>query len=172
MSVVGSSLATSRSRQIIEKRKDPRYSTRAAAEVQVLQINGARVPATVVDISRSGLRLELETSLPKGTRIQIMIVPRKVVIFGEVRYCRRSDAVHHAGVLIEDVVFPRHDDDAHLVEDEISLYAVGKGLTVLEVLRVKAHLSTCEACSRRMAETTAALYPTTRRLSHRHDVAP
>jgi PilZ domain len=140
-----------------ERRQEARYPTNDAAEVQVLPSTGQRLPATVIDISKSGLRLELGTMLLKGTRVEIMILPPKLVIFGAVRYCRRSGVVFHAGVLIEGVVSSEPDNSGHLHDDEISLYVVGKGLTIPEVLRAKDHLSKCDACSRRMTQTATAL---------------
>jgi len=155
----------------VEKRKEARYPTRDAALVRELPPahNREELPATVIDVSKSGLRLELERQLWKGSRIEIAIVPRKLVIFGEVRYCRRSGAIFQVGVLIEGLVFPKPDDGKHLHEDLIMLYVAGRGLTVPEVLRVKHHILTCDICSSRMAETAAILQPVRRRLALSHD---
>ncbi len=108
------------------------------------------------------MKLELTTLLPGEARIEVTMLMSRAVIFGSVRYCRRSGAVYHAGVLIEDVVQPR-PDTAHLHDDEISLYIVGKGLTATEVLRVETHVFCCDACKQRMVETTQTLYPARRR---------
>src|SRR5882724_549403 len=110
-----------------EKRKEARYPTNDAAEVRVLPSNGETVAATIIDISKSGLRLELGRTLLKGRRLEITISPRKLVIFGEVRYCRRVGGVYQAGVLIEGVVSPDQDAETHLLDDEIRLFVVGKG---------------------------------------------
>ena len=103
----------------VEKRKEARYPTRDAALVRELPPAHSReeLPATVIDVSKSGLRLELGKQLWKGSRIEIAIVPRKLVIFGEVRYCRRSGAIFQVGVLIEGLVFPKPDDGKHLHEE-------------------------------------------------------
>ena len=142
-----------------DKRKETRYPTNDAAEVRVLPSDGQNFPATIIDISKSGLRLELSAPLLKGRRIEIMTTARKLVIFGEVRYCRRVGGVFHAGVLIEGVVSPKDSSEAHLLDDEIALFVVGKGLSVPELLRAKDHISKCDSCSRRMTETAATLYP-------------
>jgi len=151
-----------------EKRKERRYPTNDAVEVRILP-DGKPIPATVVDVSKSGLRLELVTSLATHARIEILMASSKLAIFGEVRYCRRSGAVFHSGVLTEDVVYSKPETGEHLREDEIALYVVGKGLTVAEVLRVQDHLSKCPACKRLMVQTTKTLYPTPRRLPPRHE---
>ena len=152
-------LAESRGTLVVEKRGEARYPTNDPAQVQILPSNGTWLPCTVVDISRSGLRLELETKLTKNTRIEIMITPRQVVIFGEVRYCRTSRGRFHAGVLIEGVVFPKPDTGEHLDDDQIVLYMRGKGLTAPELLLMKNHLLICDECVSRLVETTRELDP-------------
>src|SRR5438552_12103149 len=108
---------------IAEKRGEARYPTDDAAEVQILPSNGIRLPATVIDISKSGLRVELETMLAKYMRVEVMITPRKLVIFGEVRYCRRSGGRFQAGIFIEGIVFPK-TDNKHIHDDHLSMYAL------------------------------------------------
>jgi hypothetical protein len=44
-------------------------------------------------------------------------------------------AVFHAGVLIEGVVSKKDDGEAHILDEEIELYVVGKGLTAWRPLR-------------------------------------
>ena len=119
----------------------------------MLPSNGEHLAATIVDISKSGLRLELGSTLLKGSRVEITTSPRKLIIFGEVRYCRRVGGIFNAGILIEGVVAPAGDSEAHLLDDEIALFVIGKGLAVPEVLRAKDHISQCDACSRRMVDT-------------------
>jgi PilZ domain-containing protein len=147
-------LAESRGSFVVEKRRETRYPTNDPAQVQILPSNGTWLPCTVVDISRCGLRLALETKLTKNTRIEIMITPRQVVIFGEVRYCRMSGDRYHAGVLIEGVVFPKPDTGEHLNDEQLLLYMRGKGLTAPQLLRMKNHLLNCDECVARLVETT------------------
>jgi hypothetical protein len=145
--------------QAIEKRKETRYPTNDAADVRLLPGDGKHLPGTIIDISKSGLRLELSTALIKGRRIEIITFPGGLIIFGEVKYCRRVGAVFHAGVLIEGVVSKRDDGETHILDEEIELYVVDKGLTAPEVLRVREHLSKCDVCSRRVLATAAMLQP-------------
>jgi hypothetical protein len=147
-----------RERVFSEHRKEARYPTHDAAEVRVLPSNGRHLQATIVDISKSGVRLELGMTLLKGSRVEITS-RGKLVIFGEVRYCRRVGGVYQAGILIEGVVTPSNDKESHLLEEEIDLYVIGRGLEIPEVLRAKEHISKCDECSRRVAVTIAKLYP-------------
>ena len=132
---------------ILDKRKEGRYPTNDPAEVGTVPSSGARVPATVIDVSKSGLRLEVSVPFLAGTRIEIVTSSHKLVVFGEVRHCRRVGKVFHVGVLIEGIVSPRAATEEHVSHDLISLYILGKGLTVPQVLRVKDHLSKCDLCS-------------------------
>ena len=152
-------LAESRGILIAEKRREARYPTNDDADVQLLPSTGIHLPAKVIDISRSGLRLELETMLGRGIRIEVLILPRELAIFGEVRYCRRSGNRFHVGVAIDGVVSPTPDHGEHIHDDQLGLYALGKGLTVPEVLRVKNHLVECDHCVKRLGESIEVLSP-------------
>lgn len=145
-----------------EKRRERRYPTNDPAKIKVSPFTAAPVPAKIVDVSRSGMKLELNTPLQRESRIEVMMLTSKAVIFGEIRYCRRFGSVYHAGVLIEDVVQSK-PDTKHLAEDEISLYVVGKGLTAAEVIHVEEHLLRCDSCKQRMVDTARELYPARRR---------
>jgi len=142
----------------IEKRRETRYPTSDFAEVQILPIDRTRRPATVLDVSRSGLRLELHTSVSRGIDIQITVADQ-IVIFGEVRYCRRAGEVFHAGVLIHDVIHASPSASQHIHHDDLGLYVIGKGLTVPEVIKLREHLIRCEVCRIRLNEVDATLNP-------------
>lgn len=141
-----------------EKRRETRYPTNDPAEVQVLPIDNARRPATVLDVSQSGLRLELDAHVAKGLQIKV-ILAGQIVIFGEVRYCRRAGDVFHAGVLIQDVVYSRQGAGKHVHDDDLNLYLFGEGLTAFELIRVREHLILCEPCRIRLDEIDAKLNP-------------
>ena len=147
-----------------EKRREIRYPTNDPAQVQVLPHN-TRSPATVLDVSRSGLRLELHASVGRGSQIKV-ILSEQVVIFGEVRYCRRVGDVFQAGVLIQDVIYSQERARKHLHDDDLSLYLVGKGLTASEVIKLRDHLILCESCRIRLNEIDAKLNPPKRGLAH------
>jgi len=147
-----------------EKRRERRYPCNDAVAVRVLSIGPQHFSATVLDVSRSGLRLELAFPIVKGSEVQVT-ARSQVVIFGMVRYCRPAGECFHAGVLIRDIVRPRDLDATHVHDDELSLYLVGKGLTMPEVIRVKDHLAICAECRTRLSDAYAVLHPTRKRKS-------
>jgi hypothetical protein len=154
--------------QLLERRSEVRYPTRDVVEVRILEKGSwCSVAATIVDVSRSGLRIELRSPIAKGSRIEI-ILGRALVIFGEVRYCRRGGEAVYAGILIQQVDHARPVADKHINDDVLSCYLVGKGLTVPEVIGLKEHLILCEACKIRLAEADAILHPIRRRKSWAH----
>jgi hypothetical protein len=93
----------------------------------------------------------METSLGKSMRVKI-VYPRAIVIFGEVRYCRQSGNIYYIGILIEDVIYAKPEVADHIDDVHLTLYAVGRGLTVPEVIRIQNHLMSCNACGTRFAE--------------------
>jgi hypothetical protein len=141
----------------IDQRLEARYATDDPAEVVQLCGSLLRVQATVLDVSKSGLRLAVGAPLTRGMRVKITLL--EVVIFGEVRYCRRGSTGYHAGILIESVVHSEAQPDKHLHDDDLALYLIGKGLTVPEVIKFSDHLLHCGACRIRLLETRTTMNP-------------
>jgi hypothetical protein len=146
-----------------EKRRETRYPTNDPADVQMLPDNSTRSPAMVLNVSRSGLRLGLHALVGTGAQIKVTL-SEQVVIFGEVRYCRRVRDVFHAGVLIQDVVYSRQRVSKHVLDDNLSLYVVANGLSPCEVIKIREHLLLCESCLIRLNEIDAMLNPSKRSL--------
>src|SRR6202040_1890326 len=92
-------------RESQEQRRETRYQTNDAVEVELLQAGFQRVKASIVDISRSGLCLLSETTIGKGAQVKITL-EKQVVIFGEVQYCRPARGGFHSGIVIQDVFYP------------------------------------------------------------------
>ena len=146
----------------VERRREPRYPCNDPVEVRIISPGGPCFPATVLDVSRSGLRLELGARIAKGSEMEVT-VRGHVVIFGEIRYCRRTGDSFHAGILIRDVLYSRPPAVNHLHDDELSLYLVRKGLTLPDLIRVRDHLTKCETCQIRLGEADAILRPIRKR---------
>jgi hypothetical protein len=91
----------------LERRTEVRYPTNDPAQVR-LSPGAEPVPGTILDISKSGLRIELTTLVERGTRIEIILTGR-AAIFGTVRHCRRMADAYHAGVLVEHVLGVKPD---------------------------------------------------------------
>jgi hypothetical protein len=140
---------------VTDRRREPRYPCQDPAEVRLVPGDGSSLPATVVDISRSGLRLRLVVRIPKDAQVEI-VLPKQVIIFGEVRYCRRSGENFEVGILIQDVFYSNPLGGSHLHDDQLSRYLAGKGLVTAEVIAMKQHLRTCRLCATRLAETKVA----------------
>jgi len=159
---------TSLALAVQERRRERRYPTNDPVEVRMFPFTATPIPATIIDVSRSGMTLELtkpllqraeanrRTPSAHESKIEVLMPTNKLVIFGELRYCRRAGAAYHAGVLIESLVEPK-PDTRHLQDEEISFYIVGKGLTAPAVLRVEAHLVRCDSCRQRLAEAARTL---------------
>jgi hypothetical protein len=154
--------AAARGALFIEKRREARYPTRDAAEVEVVRGGNSPISATVLDVSRSGLRLGLQTAVDKGAEVKITL-QKHIVIFGQVRHCRRAGEAFEAGILIQDLSKAAGPANVHIEDDLLALYVIGKGLTVPEVIKLKEHLVNCEACRIRLGETDAILNPVRKR---------
>ena len=146
----------------IEKRREVRYLCCDPAEVRALGGQATYLPATVIDISRSGMRLEVAICLFRGQEIEIKL-QAKAIILGEVRYSRSVKEAFHIGVRIVDVFYSRRPYMSdHLHEDQLLLYIGGKGLNATEVLGVRDHLRLCKDCSEQYSHAVKL----TKRLRH------
>ena len=146
-----------------ERRRETRYPTNDKAKVEIWQPPMLSVAASILDISRSGLRLALQTRIGKGVHVKITF-EYPMVVFGEVRYCRSVASGFHAGVQIREVVYLRNPPAIHIDEDSLSFYLIGKGLTAPEVIKLRDHLIECELCRTRLGEKDAILNPAKRKL--------
>lgn len=129
-----------------ERRRERRYVTNDAVEFQLLPSESRpRVPGTVLDVSRSGLRLESVLPIAKGVRLQIWLHDG-TVIFGESRYCHPISGRYHVGIAIAVVEYAYAPSGEHIQDDRLKLYWSGYGLAASEAIQVKNHLASCESC--------------------------
>jgi PilZ domain-containing protein len=143
--------ATNASLSGTERRREHRYPCNDPVEVRILPDGGQRVPATLLDVSKSGLRLQIGTALLKGAEIEILL-PKQIAIFGKVRHCRRMGESYQAGILIQEAFYSAKPTD-HIAAEQLASYLTGHGLTLTQVIRVRDHLTLCSACRLRMVET-------------------
>jgi hypothetical protein len=146
--------------QDAERRTEARYPTQDPAEIQVLRGSSEPIYGTILDVSRSGLRVALSQRIDRGEQVKVKL--HHNVIFGEVRYCRSISGAFHAGIRIQSLVRPAGRENRHIADDPLSLYAVGKGLSVPEVIELREHLVRCETCRTRLAEKVTLLNPSRR----------
>jgi hypothetical protein len=149
--------AVSKAETAGDRRRETRYPAQEPAELQVLFGHSDPIYGLVLDVSRSGLRIALPQRVDRGEQVKVKL--NQNVIFGEVRYSRAVNGLFHTGILIQDLVRPPGRRDEHLADDTLSLYAVGKGLAVSEVIEVRQHLMQCESCRARVAEREVLLNP-------------
>jgi PilZ domain len=134
----------------LDRRRETRYATNDPVEIRVLDAGGGpQFSGRVLDVSRSGLRIEIPTQVSKGARLEV-ILPDGATIFGEARYCRRLPTHYHVGLAIEVVAYTQPLLTNHMRDTELSLYISGKGLSALEAIHVKNHLLTCTNCQERL----------------------
>ena len=158
----GPAKASDRGTLFLEKRREARYPTNDPAEVEVINGGTGQFSATVLDVSRSGLRLKLDASINRGAEVKITL-QRNIMIFGQIRYCRPLAGNFDVGVLIQDMAQNSGQPSPHIEDDLLSLYVIGKGLTVPEVIKLKEHLVNCEACRVRLGDKDAVLNPVRKR---------
>jgi hypothetical protein len=141
--------ATSPTQPQPERRREPRFPTNDLAEVTILAERSLPVSGQVQDVSRSGIRISLASSLRLGTLVQITF-HRPAVIIGEVRHCRRAGDRFHVGMKIVDVLI---SPNRHVDEDELALYVSNKGLTEAEFFYVRQHFADCRECQARLRKS-------------------
>jgi hypothetical protein len=142
---------------VFERRSEARYPTQDPAEIQIMSGPSQTIYGTILDVSRSGLRVALSKRIDRGQQVKVKLHGN--VIFGEVRYCRSVSGAFQAGIRIQDLVRPAGRENQHIADDPLSLYAVGKGLSVAEVIDVREHLGRCETCRARLVEKETLLNP-------------
>jgi hypothetical protein len=155
MAALAQSLLTSE--QDTERRSETRYPTQYPAELELLPGPAEPIYGTVLDVSRSGLRVSLPRRVDRGARVKVKL--RDNVIFGDVRYCRAVSGAFHVGIRIQDLVRPSSRQIEHIADDPLSFYAVGKGLSIPEVIDIREHLLRCENCRARLAKKESLLNP-------------
>jgi hypothetical protein len=79
--------------------------------------------ASIVDVSRNGMRLESVGRLVQGSHIAIDF--RGMIVCGTVQYCRLVESRFVMGIHIKDVLDPLREEPAdHSVNEEADVEAV------------------------------------------------
>ena len=154
--LAGDDLVPSGHPRVKERRADLRFPANDPVQIEILQCDFLNVEGVVVDVSRSGVRVALQTRVGKGAQVKIN-VRRQIIIFGEVRYCRPVNGYFHAGILIQNVFYASAPSSQYANDDDLSLYILWKGLTTPEIIRLRQHLEACDSCRARLNRTTAIL---------------
>jgi len=91
---------------LAEKRREPRYAICEPVEVYLLDMNNLRLRGMLKDVSKSGMRIELDMPLKAGDRLEILL-QNKAIVFAEVRHCHRTGESYQVGTVIDDVYYPK-----------------------------------------------------------------
>jgi hypothetical protein len=88
---------------MIENRQHARYELEEPGFMRILGPPWGAFVVTILDISKSGLRVRCSLALPEGTTVELRC--RSTQISGEVRYSRSVEAGDiHIGILAESVL--------------------------------------------------------------------
>lgn len=95
-----------------ERRKEERYVAMEPAVITRFRPpSPAAIQGTVVDISKSGLRIQSPVEVPRGT--EILIGVERAAIFGTVRYCRsHAEIFFDIGLTVATVVIGEDTNSA------------------------------------------------------------
>ena len=137
-----------------ERRAESRFeSSNTPAELSIIEgPSVTTIPSTVVDISRSGLKVVADRRI--GTGQQVRIKMEKLIVFGDVRHCRPVATGFESGIKISDVISAR-GVCSRLTEEQIELLVLGRGLSLAERMYAKHHARHCNHCSEQLQLTRA-----------------
>jgi hypothetical protein len=87
--------------RFIDHRGEPRFPLEAIPAR--IQIDAAWLPARVLDISTSGMKLEVRNYLPVHSEVTVCF--NSIIALGQIRYCRRNcNESFDLGFQLEEVI--------------------------------------------------------------------
>jgi hypothetical protein len=105
-----------------EQRAEPRYLVKEDAFVWDLRdMKAGYHSARIADVSRNGMRLELDERLMQGSQVAIDF--RGMIICGSVQYCRMNENRFTIGIRIKDVLDPLRENPASSPSEEVCVKA-------------------------------------------------
>src|SRR5437016_2644795 len=104
--------------RMLSRRKEARYEVHEPAVLTAAEGSGATTFAvTVLDVSRSGLRVSLPARLEVGA--EVVVRRPSGLIRGQVRYCRSTGpGEYNAGIQVTDVPTERRRDRRYPVNQD------------------------------------------------------
>jgi len=140
----------------IDVRKEPRFRAAGIADVKVVNpAAGLRLSAAIVDVSRSGLQIEVDEPLNSGSGVEIRL--SESVVMGEVCNCRPyGEGRYRAGILtIRIVESPL--SMLHLSDVDHLPYVLNDALTEAQRHYYTRHLGLCPDCEQSVERTRLVL---------------
>jgi hypothetical protein len=89
----------------LRRRKHERLAAEIPAVLRLVETRGGIYVVTVLDVSKSGLRISCPSALPEGTKVEIKC--RGIAILGIVRYAREVHEEFHLGIEAETASAPK-----------------------------------------------------------------
>jgi hypothetical protein len=89
----------------LERRREPRVPVDTPARIKCLSplmSTGPSLRATIVELSRSGMKLRMNRHFELGELVQV-IVP-EMFYLGTIRYCHRAGAQFEAGIRLTEKI--------------------------------------------------------------------
>ena len=156
MTISDIGIATERRQPFKDSRKEPRFQAAGIGDLKI--VNSAtvvRLSAAIVDVSRSGLRIEIDSPLYSGSAIELSLGDS--LVMGAVgNCCPHGYGRYRAGILtirvLESPLRLRH-----LSEVDHLPYVLNDALTEAQRHYYTQHLELCPTCERRVERTREAL---------------
>lgn len=99
-----------------ERRADERISQTAAFSLKIIFTSenpgmlGKSLYGSTIDVSASGLKLELQSELPVDSTIDVVVTlkgnAKQYFLSGKVRWCKKADneGNYHVGIVLQDLM--------------------------------------------------------------------
>lgn len=86
-----------------DRRSELRFPVNHPATLKFLNPvqTASRIPATILNSSRGGIKLSVDRDVLPGTLVQVRVDGR--VLLGEVRFSRPQGSEYHVGVRLQDI---------------------------------------------------------------------
>ena len=113
-----------------EQRREARYPTCEVVEVTLIGESGLQLTGVLRDVSKNGLRVELDFPVPAGAHLKVAIGGR-AVIFAVARYCHPTIDTFQVGAVIEEVYYPTSNfagSDAYASVDAIGCHQLAQSI--------------------------------------------
>lgn len=135
-----------------DSRKEPRFQAAGIGDLKIVNpATVVRLSAAIVDVSRSGLGIEVDKPLNSGSAVELRLSDS--LVMGAVGNCHQhGDGRYRAGILtvrvLESPLRLRHLSDVdHLP------YVLNDALTEAQRHYYTQHLQLCPACEQRVRRT-------------------
>jgi len=138
---------------MIDRRLEPRYSAIGLSEMIVLSpARVTRASVAVVDVSKNGLQIELDSAISVGAQIELRL--RNSIVFAAVKNCRQLiTGKYRAGVRSQKIL-DSPLKDRHISDANVEFYAREGGHSDAGRQMVTDHLGLCADCKAKIGKAS------------------